>query len=60
MLMFRPPYGAHSELLSGNWSTDLLAGSQFGYKLLFIVLLAGLGAVVLQVSTLLIKGNVMH
>ncbi|EJD04338.1 Nramp-domain-containing protein [Fomitiporia mediterranea MF3/22] len=33
----------------GNWSTDLLAGSQFGYKLLFVVLLAGLGAVVLQI-----------
>ncbi|KAI5124421.1 hypothetical protein M0805_008305 [Coniferiporia weirii] len=32
----------------GNWSTDLLAGSQFGYKLLFIVLVAGLGAVVVQ------------
>ncbi|KAH8120590.1 Nramp-domain-containing protein [Phellopilus nigrolimitatus] len=27
----------------GNWSTDLLAGSQFGYKLLFIVLMSGLG-----------------
>ncbi|KAL5495624.1 SMF1_2 [Sanghuangporus weigelae] len=33
----------------GNWSTDLLAGSEFGYKLLFVVLLAGLGAVVLQI-----------
>ncbi|KAH8120595.1 Nramp-domain-containing protein [Phellopilus nigrolimitatus] len=32
----------------GNWSTDLLAGSQFGYKLLFILLMSGLGAVVLQ------------
>ncbi|KAL5534599.1 hypothetical protein ACEPAG_1062 [Sanghuangporus baumii] len=33
----------------GNWSTDLQAGSEFGYKLLFVVLLAGLGAVVLQI-----------
>ncbi|TDL28789.1 natural resistance-associated macrophage protein [Rickenella mellea] len=33
----------------GNWSVDLQAGSQFGYKLLFMVLVAGLGAVVLQV-----------
>ncbi|KAG8721003.1 hypothetical protein FRC09_008624 [Ceratobasidium sp. 395] len=32
----------------GNWSVDLQAGSQFGYKLLFVVLLAGLGAVLLQ------------
>ncbi|KAI0702436.1 natural resistance-associated macrophage protein [Cytidiella melzeri] len=33
----------------GNWSVDLQAGSQFGYRpLLFVVLLAGLGAIVLQ------------
>ncbi|CAE7115241.1 unnamed protein product [Rhizoctonia solani] len=32
----------------GNWAVDLQAGSQFGYKLLFVVLLAGLGAVLLQ------------
>ncbi|KAJ3548333.1 hypothetical protein NM688_g5311 [Phlebia brevispora] len=33
----------------GNWSVDLQAGSQFGYRpMLFVVLLAGLGAVVLQ------------
>ncbi|KAI0343977.1 natural resistance-associated macrophage protein [Trametopsis cervina] len=33
----------------GNWSVDLQAGSEFGYRpLLFIVLLAGLGAIVLQ------------
>ena len=37
-------------ILRGNWSTDLLAGSEFGYKLLFVVLVAGLGAVVLQAS----------
>ncbi|CAL1694684.1 unnamed protein product [Somion occarium] len=33
----------------GNWGVDLQAGSQFGYKLLFIVLLAGLFAAFLQV-----------
>ncbi|KAI0275202.1 natural resistance-associated macrophage protein [Gloeopeniophorella convolvens] len=32
----------------GNWGVDLQAGSQYGYKLLFVVLLAGLFAVVLQ------------
>ena len=29
----------------GNWATDLEAGARFGYKLLFVVLLAGLAAV---------------
>ena len=29
----------------GNWATDLEAGAGYGYKLLFIVLLAGLAAV---------------
>lgn len=33
----------------GNWGVDLQAGSQFGYHLLFIVLLAGLLAVYWQV-----------
>ncbi|KAI0783150.1 natural resistance-associated macrophage protein [Abortiporus biennis] len=33
----------------GNWGVDLQAGSQFGYKLLFIVLLSGLFAMFLQV-----------
>ncbi|ORY29562.1 natural resistance-associated macrophage protein-domain-containing protein [Naematelia encephala] len=32
----------------GNWATDLEAGANYGYKLLFIVLLAGIAAVVLQ------------
>ncbi|KAK7694341.1 hypothetical protein QCA50_001524 [Cerrena zonata] len=33
----------------GNWSVDLQAGSQFGYRpMLFVILLAGLGAMVLQ------------
>ena len=36
----------------GNWSVDLQAGSQFGYKLLFAVLLSGIGAVILQVSVI--------
>lgn len=35
---------------SGNWSVDLQAGSSFGYRpMLFVILTAGLGAVVLQV-----------
>ena len=33
----------------GNWSVDLQAGSDYGYKLLFIVLLSGIFAVILQV-----------
>ncbi|PCH34295.1 smf Mn2+ and Fe2+ transporter [Wolfiporia cocos MD-104 SS10] len=33
----------------GNWGVDLQAGSQFGYKLLFIVLLSGLVAIYMQV-----------
>ncbi|KIK00753.1 hypothetical protein K443DRAFT_678945 [Laccaria amethystina LaAM-08-1] len=33
----------------GNWGVDLQAGSQFGYRLLFVVLLSGLFAVYLQV-----------
>ncbi|KAI5998054.1 smf Mn2+ and Fe2+ transporter [Pisolithus albus] len=33
----------------GNWGVDLQAGSQFGYSLLFCVLLAGLLAALLQV-----------
>ena len=36
--------------ISGNWGVDLEAGSEYGYKLLFVVLLAGLFAVFLQVS----------
>ncbi|KAJ7150296.1 natural resistance-associated macrophage protein-domain-containing protein [Mycena filopes] len=33
----------------GNWGVDLAAGSQFGFRLLFVVLLAGLFAAFLQV-----------
>lgn len=33
----------------GNWVTDLAAGSQFGYALLFIVLLSGLFGIFLQI-----------
>ncbi|KAJ7687435.1 putative transporter of the NRAMP family [Mycena rosella] len=33
----------------GNWGVDLQAGSQFGHRLLFVVLLAGLFAAFLQV-----------
>ncbi|WVF66834.1 hypothetical protein IAT40_001576 [Kwoniella sp. CBS 6097] len=32
----------------GNWATDLEAGATYGYKLLFVVFIAGLAAVVLQ------------
>jgi manganese transport protein len=32
----------------GNWATDIEAGSRFGYDLLFVVLLCGLGAMLLQ------------
>ncbi|KAH9487086.1 Iron transporter SMF3 [Psilocybe cubensis] len=33
----------------GNWSVDLQAGSNFGYRpMLFVILVAGLGAIVLQ------------
>ncbi|KAL0569026.1 Manganese transporter smf1 [Marasmius crinis-equi] len=32
----------------GNWGVDLEAGSQYGYRLLFVVLLAGLFAVLFQ------------
>jgi metal iron transporter len=40
---------------SGNWAVDLQAGSEFGYKLLFVVLLSGLFAVILQVSFFLMS-----
>ncbi|WP_448098111.1 Nramp family divalent metal transporter [Luteibacter yeojuensis] len=32
----------------GNWATDIEAGSRFGYRLLFVVLLSSLAAIVLQ------------
>ena len=32
----------------GNWATSIQAGSQFGYQLLFVVLLSSLAAIVLQ------------
>ena len=32
----------------GNWATDLAAGSQFGYRLLFIIFLSNIMAVFLQ------------
>ncbi|SPO29805.1 related to vacuolar transport protein ESP1 [Ustilago trichophora] len=33
----------------GNWATDLQAGSEYGYSLLFIVLLTGIFAVFIQI-----------
>ncbi len=32
----------------GNWATDLAAGAQFGYKLLFVILISNLMAMLLQ------------
>src|SRR5947209_20077943 len=32
----------------GNWATDLAGGSQFGYKLLWVLLMSNLMALVLQ------------
>ena len=36
----------------GNWATDIAAGSQFGYSLLWVVLLASLSAMLLQTLSL--------
>ncbi|GBE77581.1 Manganese transporter SMF1 [Sparassis crispa] len=33
----------------GNWGADLQAGSEYGYKLLFVVLLSGLFAIYMQI-----------
>jgi len=32
----------------GNWATDIAAGSQFGYRLLFVIMISNLMAIVLQ------------
>src|SRR6516162_6857182 len=32
----------------GNWATDLAGGAQFGYTLLFVIMLSNLMAIVLQ------------
>lgn len=42
----------YSPVYSGNWTVDLSAGSEFGYKLLSVILMAGIGAAVLQVLSL--------
>ncbi|CAO1624309.1 unnamed protein product [Sympodiomycopsis kandeliae] len=36
----------------GNWATDLQAGSQFGFPLLFVILLTGVFGIILQVLSL--------
>lgn len=36
----------------GNWQTDLSAGSQYGYTLLFVILMAGCFGIVLQILAL--------
>lgn len=38
-----------ADLDPGNWVTDLAAGSEFGYSHLFIILLAGLMALLFQI-----------
>ena len=32
----------------GNWATDLAGGAQFGYKLIWVILLANLMAILFQ------------
>ena len=44
--------GVSTLTISGNWGVDLQAGSEFGYKLLFVVLLAGIFAIFMQVRAL--------
>lgn len=39
---------------SGNWGVDLQAGSQYGYTLLFTVLLAGIVATFVQVGKIVL------
>ena len=41
-----------AQVLQGNWATDLSAGSEFGYLLLFAVLLSSLAAMFLQYLSL--------
>lgn len=36
----------------GNWATDIAGGSQFGYKLLFVILISNFMAVILQYLSL--------
>lgn len=40
----------------GNWATDIKAGANYGYKLLFIILLAGLAAAGIFASYLVRHG----
>ncbi len=59
--VFSPLDSQHGFLIfldhSGNCGVDLQAGSQFGYKLLFILLLAGIFAVFLQASLGIFRPN---
>lgn len=54
------PIKSHSYFCSGNWGVDLQAGSEFGYHLLFVVLLAGLVAAFLQVRPLHVLLLLVH
>ena len=42
--------------LSGSWGVDLQAGSQFGYHLLFVILVSGILATFLQVVIIFFCG----
>ena len=45
---YHPCRAEYNILQRGNWGVDLQAGSQFGYKLLFVVLVAGLFGIFFQ------------
>ena len=42
-------HSTYSYIDPGNYSTDLVAGATYGYKLLFIVLLSGLIGIMMQI-----------
>lgn len=49
MAFFGPGYlVAVGYMDPGNWATDIAGGSQFGYKLLFVIMLSNLMAILLQ------------
>ncbi|MFV0287929.1 MAG: Nramp family divalent metal transporter [Mycoplasmatales bacterium] len=38
----------------GNWATDIAAGSEFGYKLIWVIVLANIIAIILQSLTIIL------
>lgn len=38
----------------GNWATDIAAGSQFGYKLIWVIVVANIIAIILQSLTIIL------